>query len=109
MPEDSTEPDRVESGQPFKVEHEHIITALREELVASQDNRLFLLATLKQIQAEYRDALALWQAEKQSLLARIEATEVTRTMPSVAPLKTVPSKVVPAKVTANGRAKGRHK
>lgn len=45
-----------------------IIEALMEELQQANNNRIFLVATVKQLQAEFAQAQKVWGAERESIL-----------------------------------------
>lgn len=54
-------------AQPVQPDPQYIIAALVEENRALCDNKLYLLAILKQIQGEYAEAQAMWELERESL------------------------------------------
>lgn len=54
---------------PPQPDSQFVIATLQEELAAANQNRVYLISLLKQIQQEYRDAQALWQLERDSLIA----------------------------------------
>ena len=49
-----------------------VIAAQQQEIMALNDNKIYLLAILGQLQAEFRDAQAMWELERASLLAERE-------------------------------------
>lgn len=63
-------------GSSFQPEPQFVISALQEELAAANANRLYLVASIKQLQnviaqinANYEQERELWQIEKASLIA----------------------------------------
>jgi hypothetical protein len=60
------EPVAEQAPQPS---NEFVIAALHEENRSLYDNKLYLLALIKQIQAEFRQARELWATERASLVA----------------------------------------
>lgn len=65
----------------FEISPENIIAALRDELAGAQENRLLLMAMVKQLQSQYANDKDAWAVEKASLLARIEGDRVTPIKP----------------------------
>lgn len=63
----------TETNATPEVDTEYIVQTLIEENRALSENRLYLMALIKQIKAEYTAALNLWEAEKESLLASATA------------------------------------
>lgn len=69
---------RVRTKNPIPVQEapqpdtQFVIQALVEENRSLNDNKLYLLAILKQIQTEFTQAQEQWELEKASLLARSE-------------------------------------
>lgn len=59
-----------DESKTFQPDPQYAIAALREELQAANDNRYYLVATLKQLQTEFQAAKATWEAERDSLLKR---------------------------------------
>jgi hypothetical protein len=53
--------------EPVQPDLQFVIQALHEENAALNQNKLYLLAILKQAQSEFRDAQEMWQLEKASL------------------------------------------
>jgi hypothetical protein len=58
--------------EPVQPEPQYVIQALHEENKLLYDNKLYLLSIIKQMQAEFRDAQAMWELERESLLKRTE-------------------------------------
>jgi hypothetical protein len=52
---------------PAQPDQQYVIATLMEENQQLNANKLYLLAMLKQMQAEYREAEQLWALEKASL------------------------------------------
>lgn len=63
---------KEETGTAFQPDPEYIIGALKDELSAANDNRVYLISVLKQAQAEFAEAQDVWAAERESLLKRIQ-------------------------------------
>lgn len=82
MPEPSqlptTEQVADQTPQPFQPRIEFQLIAVQEELAVATNNKLYLLAVIKDIEArhnglinEFHEAQEMWGLERQSLLARI--------------------------------------
>lgn len=54
----------TEAPQP---DAQFVIATLQEEIAAANANRVYLISCLKQLQAEFREAQALWGLERDSL------------------------------------------
>lgn len=50
-----------------RVDQEHVISVLLEENKNINENKIYLLALIKQMKAEYDEAKAQWEAERASL------------------------------------------
>lgn len=80
MQDEPTQPPQVPAApQP---EPQFVAQALRDELTNankrladSAENRIYLLACLHQLQAEFRDAQAMWALERESLVADKKQTD----------------------------------
>jgi hypothetical protein len=76
--------DQAESqpAQPFQPRVEFQLKAVQEELNGAINNKLYLVATIKDIEQQYnalngqfREAQEMWELERQSLLKRISDLE----------------------------------
>ena len=64
-------------AQPVQPDPAYVIAALTEENQAANANRIYLMSLLRQMQAEFTESVAAWEADRASLKARIE--ELTET------------------------------
>lgn len=68
MREQSKKIDQPANQEPVQPDQQFVIQALMDENRALNENKLYLLAILKQMQSEFRDAQILWESERQSLI-----------------------------------------
>lgn len=54
--------------QPVQPDPQHIVAALQEELDRVNANRVYLLAVLRQMRQEFREAQEMWSIERESLV-----------------------------------------
>jgi hypothetical protein len=57
------------ADNPPQPDPRYIIAALQEENETLNQNKLYLIAVLRQLQQEFRDAQAMWELERESLKA----------------------------------------
>ena len=57
-----------DSPQAVQPDQEYVIAALMEDNNALQQNKLYLIAVIKQMQAEFAFEREMWGLEKESLL-----------------------------------------
>lgn len=67
----------AEPTGPVQPDIQFYIEVLQEELKSKEDNRLYLLSVIKQMQSEWANREAEWALERESLSKRIEELQTS--------------------------------
>lgn len=62
----------ADSAEQIQPDLQYVVAALVEENRVLNDNKLYLLSVMKQIQAEFHDAREMWDLERASLKTKTE-------------------------------------